>query len=96
MQMKLKAAAEQKELISVLKALNGMTGDEIIFDDVASTMSKNEIKLVYLLPLTEDEYAETGKDILAVGKKAKNWSCTTQYSKRDKAVMALFSTKISF
>ena len=94
--MKLKAAAEQKELISVLKALNGMSGDEIVFDDVKSTMSKNEIKLVYLMNLTEDEYAETGKDILAVGKKAKGWSCTTQYSKRDNAVMVLFSTKISF
>lgn len=94
--MKLKAAAEQKELISVLKALNGMSGDEIVFDDVASTMSKNEIKLVYLMSLTEDEYAEEGKDILAVGKKAKGWSCTTQYSKRDNAVMVIFSTKISF
>ena len=96
MQMKLKAAAEQKELISVLKALNGMSGDEIVFDDVASTMSKNEIKLVYLMNLTEDEYAEAGKDILSVGKKAKGWSCTTQYSKRDNAVMVIFSTKISF
>ena len=94
--MKLKAAAEQKDLISVLKALNGMSGDEIVFDDVKSTMSKNEIKLVYLMNLTEDDYAENGKDILAIGKKAKNWSCTTQYSKRDKAVMILFSTKISF
>lgn len=94
--MKLKAAAEQKELISVLKALNGMSGDEIVFDDVASTMDKNEIKLVYLMNLTEDEYAEAGKDILAVGKKAKGWSCTTQYNKREGAVMILFSTKISF
>ena len=94
--MKLKAAAEQKELISVLKALNGMSGDEIVFDDVASTMSKNEIKLVYLMSLTEDEYAEEGKNILSVGKKAKGWSCTTQYSKRDNAVMVIFSTKISF
>ena len=94
--MKLKAAAEQKELISVLKALNGMSGDEIVFDDVASTMSKNEIKLVYLMNLTEDEYAEAGKDILAVGKKAKGWSCTTQYNKREEAVMIIFSTKISF
>lgn len=96
MQMKVKAAAEQKELISVLKALNGMSGDEIVFDDVKSTMSENEIKLAYLLPMTEDDYAENGKDILAVGKKAKGWSCTTQYSKRDNAVMILFSTKISF
>ena len=94
--MKVKAAAEQKELISVLKALNGMSGDEIVFDDVKSTMSENEIKLAYLLPMTEDDYAENGKDILAVGKKAKGWSCTTQYSKRDNAVMILFSTKISF
>lgn len=94
--MKLKAAAEQKELISVLKALNGMTGSELLFDDVKSTMDKNEIKLVYLMNMTEDEYAEDGKDILAVGKKAKGWSCTTQYSKKDNAVMVLFSTKISF
>lgn len=94
--MKVKAAAEQKELISVLKVLNGMTGSELMFDDVKSTMSENEIKLAYLLPMTEDDYAENGKDILAIGKRAKNWSCTTQYSKRDKAVMILFSTKISF
>lgn len=94
--MKLKAAAEQKDLISVLKVLNGMTGSELMFDDVKSTMSENEIKLAYLLPMTEDDYAENGKDILAIGKKAKNWSCTTQYSKRDNAVMVLFSTKISF
>ena len=45
MQMKLKAAAEQKDLISVLKVLNGMTGSELMFDDVKSTMSENEIKL---------------------------------------------------
>ena len=94
--MKVKAAAEQKELISVLKVLNGMTGSELMFDDVKSTMSENEIKLAYLLPMTEDDYAENGKDILAIGKKAKGWSCTTQYSKRDKSVMVLFSTKISF
>ena len=94
--MKLKAAAEQKELISVLRALDGMIGSALLFNDVRSTMSRNEIKLVYLMSLTEDEYAEVGKDILAVGKKAKGWSCTTQYSKKDNAVMVIFSTKISF
>lgn len=95
LRIKVIASAEQKDLKKALNNFEKLAGVPTAFVDTKSTIDGQLIKLCYQLTITEDEYAEMGKDLLKIGTKVPNWSFTTQYDKKSSSVLLFFTTRIS-
>ena len=92
---KIEAAAEQNELVKTLKKIEKLVS-ELSFSDTLSTMDSDSISLVYNASCSEEDYAELGQAILKSTKSMKEWSCTTQFVKKEETIQIKFTTKISF
>lgn len=95
MRIKFKAAAEQNELVKTLKKIEKLVS-ELSFSDTLSTMDSEYISLVYSASCSEEDYAKLGQEILKITKSMKEWSCTTQFVRKEETIRIKFTTKISF